>query len=142
MNDNTENRATAVVQFTTEALAVVRGAMKEEGLDNHGLRLAIVGGGCSGYAYSMDFENLERPGDEICMQDGLKIYIDAASYPMLVGSVVDYVENVHGSGFKVHNPNFKSSCSCCDGGCGDEHQAEAGEGCSCGCEEDDGHCCK
>jgi iron-sulfur cluster assembly accessory protein len=77
-----------------------------------GLRLAVVGGGCSGFSYQMNFENEANPIDKTFDFDGLKVFVDQASLMYLKGTKVDYVESLAGSGFKFENPNVKSTCGC------------------------------
>ncbi|MCC6933555.1 MAG: iron-sulfur cluster assembly accessory protein [Deltaproteobacteria bacterium] len=117
MSTGTETNNGSLVHLTEGALTMVRKALADEGMKGHGLRIAVVGGGCSGYSYAMDFENMERPGDEVCTQEDLKIYIDAASCPILTGTTIDFVESIHGTGFKFDNPNFTKDCGGCSGGC-------------------------
>src|ERR1019366_1932899 len=77
-----------------------------------GLRIAVVGGGCSGFSYSMAFENTPNMLDKTYTFDGLKVFIDQASLLYLDGVQVDYVESMEGSGFKFNNPNVKNTCGC------------------------------
>lgn len=111
-NSEMGNNQRKAVSFTPTALEMVKKAISEEGLAGHGLRLAVVGGGCSGFGYAMDFENHNRAGDEFYEIDGLKIYIDFASFQYLQGTEIDFVQGVHGTGFKFNNPNAITKCSC------------------------------
>lgn len=77
-----------------------------------GLRIAVVGGGCSGFTYSMAFENNPGMLDKIYNFDGLKVFIDQVSLLYLDGASIDYVETVEGSGFKFDNPNVRNTCGC------------------------------
>jgi iron-sulfur cluster assembly accessory protein len=77
-----------------------------------GLRVGVVGGGCSGFSYSMAFENAAGLMDKTYEFDGLKVYVDATSAMYLQGAIVDYVETLEGAGFKFENPNVKSTCGC------------------------------
>jgi iron-sulfur cluster assembly protein len=77
-----------------------------------GLRISVVGGGCSGFSYSMAFENSPGMLDKTYSFEGLKVFIDQASLLYLDGAEVDYVETMEGSGFKFNNPNVKSTCGC------------------------------
>lgn len=77
-----------------------------------GLRISVVGGGCSGFSYSMAFENSPGMLDKSYSFDGLKVFVDQASLLYLDGAEVDYVETLEGSGFKFNNPNVKSTCGC------------------------------
>src|SRR5712671_6523004 len=77
-----------------------------------GLRISVVGGGCSGFSYSMAFENQPNVLDKTYTYDGLKIFVDQASLLYLDGAEVDFVETLEGSGFKFSNPQVKSTCGC------------------------------
>jgi iron-sulfur cluster assembly accessory protein len=77
-----------------------------------GLRIGVVGGGCSGFSYSMQFENGAGMMDKTFDMDGLKVFVDATSVMYLNGCIVDYVETLEGAGFKFENPNVKSTCGC------------------------------
>lgn len=97
---------------TTKAIDMVKKAMAEEGLQNHGLRIAVHGGGCSGLQYALDFTDAERMGDNVFEVEGMKIYIDMASLQYLTGATIDYVSGLNGNGFKFDNPNAKRTCGC------------------------------
>jgi iron-sulfur cluster assembly accessory protein len=77
-----------------------------------GLRVGVVGGGCSGFSYSMAFENAAGLMDKTFDFDGLKVYVDATSLTYLTGCTVDYLETLEGAGFKFDNPQVKSTCGC------------------------------
>jgi len=81
-----------------------------------GLRIGVVGGGCSGFSYSMTFENNGNSDDlgmdKVYNFDGLKVYVDQASLLYLDNTEIDYLETLEGSGFKFSNPNVKSTCGC------------------------------
>ena len=83
-----------------------------------GLRVQVVGGGCSGFQYHMGFEKQENSGDEILDLGGFKVFVDRGSSMYLDGTEIDWVEALTGSGFKFNNPNAKSTC-----GCGESFQA-------------------
>ena len=100
------------VTFTAKAVEMVRAAIEQEGLAGHGIRIGVAGGGCSGFQYTMDFENAERDGDTVLDQHGLKLYVDPMSAMYLQGVTVDYVQGLQGAGFKFHNPNAKNTCGC------------------------------
>jgi iron-sulfur cluster assembly accessory protein len=106
------------VSLTDKAVEMVKDAMQREGLAGYGIRIGVMGGGCSGFQYSMDFENVPKDGDVTLEQDGLKLYVDAMSSMYLQGVTVDYVVGLQGAGFKFNNPNAKSTC-----GCGSSFQA-------------------
>lgn len=77
-----------------------------------GIRVMIVGGGCSGLTYDMDFETEEREGDQVFETHGVKLFIDPMSYAYLEGTDIDYVETFSFSGFHFNNPNAQKSCGC------------------------------
>jgi iron-sulfur cluster assembly protein len=83
-----------------------------------GIRVSVVGGGCSGFQYAMKMENAEHPGDHIIHADGFKLFVDEESLPYLKGTQIDYLETPQGAGFKFNNPNVKRTC-----GCGESFQA-------------------
>jgi iron-sulfur cluster assembly accessory protein len=106
------------IVMTAKAVEMVKDAMQREGLAGYGIRIGVMGGGCSGFQYSMDFENSPKDGDVTLEQDGVKLYVDAMSSMYLQGVTVDYVVGLQGAGFKFNNPNAKSTC-----GCGSSFQA-------------------
>jgi len=78
-----------------------------------GLRIQVVGGGCSGFQYRMGFDkNFNDQNDTVFEFDGLKVFIDKSSLLYMNGAEVDYVEGLHGAGFKFNNPNVTGSCGC------------------------------
>jgi iron-sulfur cluster assembly accessory protein len=77
-----------------------------------GLRVAVVGGGCSGFSYQMNFENESNGIDKVFDFDGLQVFVDQASLMYLDGTKIDYVETLEGAGFKFDNPNVKTTCGC------------------------------
>jgi iron-sulfur cluster assembly accessory protein len=107
-----------LLNLTEKAVEMVKDAMQREGLAGYGIRIGVMGGGCSGFQYSMDFENAPKDGDITLEQDGLKLFVDAMSSMYLQGVTVDYVVGLQGAGFKFNNPNAKSTC-----GCGSSFQA-------------------
>ncbi len=100
------------VNLTPSAIAKVKEIMASQTPVPTGLRVGVVGGGCSGFSYSMSFENGAGMMDKTFDYDGLKVYVDATSLTYLNGAVVDYVETLEGAGFKFENPNTKSTCGC------------------------------
>lgn len=77
-----------------------------------GLRVRVMGGGCSGLMYKMEIADGAQDGDEVFERDGFRVYIDKKSLFFLNGSELDYNDGLTGAGFKFHNPNAKSSCGC------------------------------
>lgn len=102
----------APIQLTAKAVEMVKKALEEEGHPNHGLRVAVRGGGCSGLEYALDFAESARMGDSVFEFDGLRVFIDMASAQYLQGTEIDYVTGLQGAGFKFNNPNAKRTCGC------------------------------
>jgi len=102
----------SMVQLTETAVSKVKEILSAQEPKPAGLRIAVVGGGCSGFSYSMAFENTPNMLDKTYAFDGLKVFIDQASLLYLDGAEVDYVETMEGSGFKFNNPNVKNTCGC------------------------------
>jgi iron-sulfur cluster assembly accessory protein len=102
----------APITLTPNATAKVKEIMAQQNPAPSGLRVGVVGGGCSGFSYSMQFENSPGMMDKVFNFDGLKVFVDATSVMYLNGCVVDYVETLEGAGFKFENPNVKSTCGC------------------------------
>lgn len=101
------------IRFTPAAVKAIKEARSEQGEPNDGIRVAVVGGGCSGYRYSMGFENEERSGDRAWIVDELRIFIDPISTTLLKGTEIDYLDDeATGVGFQFNNPNPHQSCSC------------------------------
>ena len=100
------------VILTSKAIAKVKEIMSQQDPAPAGLRVGVVGGGCSGFSYSMSFENEPGMMDKVFDMDGLKVYVDATSVMYLDGCKVDYLETLEGAGFKFENPNVKSTCGC------------------------------
>ena len=94
------------------AIAKVKEIMAQQNPVPAGLRVGVVGGGCSGFSYSMSFENGAGMMDKTFEFDGLKVYVDATSLMYLKGVNVDYIATLEGAGFKFDNPNVKSTCGC------------------------------
>ena len=101
-----------MVTLTETAVSKVREILDSQDPKPQGLRIAVVGGGCSGFSYSMAFESTPNLLDKTYTFDGLKVFIDQASLLYLDGAEVDYVETLEGSGFKFNNPNVKNTCGC------------------------------
>lgn len=100
------------VKLTDAAIAKVQEIMATQDPIPAGLRIGVVGGGCSGFQYSMSFENQSGMMDKVVKFNDLKVFIDATSAMYLNGCVVDYVETLEAAGFKFENPTVKSTCGC------------------------------
>ena len=104
------------ISLTSVAVSKVKEIMGQQEPAPAGLRIGVVGGGCSGFSYSMVFEEAGN-GNELGMDkvfnfDGLKVFVDQTSLLYLDNTEVDYVESLEGAGFKFSNPNVKTTCGC------------------------------
>lgn len=98
--------------LSNSAANKVRELVLEEQNPDLKLRVYIIGGGCSGFQYGFAFEEETEDGDFIINNDGVEMMIDPMSYPYLMGSVVNYKEDLQGSRFVIENPNAKTTCGC------------------------------
>lgn len=101
-----------MISVTTRAADKVKEIASAEGLQGQGLRLRVIGGGCAGFTYDLYFEDQVGEMDEQYESNGVKLYVDPLSHQYLEETEIDYVEGVHGSGFKFNNPNVKGTCGC------------------------------
>ena len=113
-----QERTQDIVSLTPAAAVKIRDLMAGEE-DVSVLRVAIEGGGCSGFQYGLGFDRGAQEGDVEYEQEGVRIVVDPFSAPYLQGATVDYLETIQESGFKIDNPNAVSSC-----GCGHSFQVE------------------
>ena len=105
--------ATPVVVLTAKAVEMIKLTRSQEGMDeSYGLRVAVMGGGCSGFQYALDFEQEARDTDETFEVDGLRVFVDPVSARYLEDVVVDYVFGMNGAGFKFNNPKATGTCGC------------------------------
>jgi len=105
-------KKTPPLTLTPTAIAKVREIMATQDPIPAGLRIGVVGGGCSGFQYSMAFENQSGMMDKVYEFGDLKVFIDATSLMYLQACTVDYVETLEAAGFKFENPQVKSTCGC------------------------------
>ena len=104
---------TTVVTLTEKAIERVKTVIQREGRGpTCALRVGVVGGGCSGFSYTMGFDDERKPGDVVAQIDGVTVVVDAESREYLQGTVLDYVTGLHGSGFKFENPKADRTCGC------------------------------
>jgi iron-sulfur cluster assembly accessory protein len=101
-----------MLQITDTAASKVKEIMTQQNPAPAVLRVAVVGGGCSGFSYHMAFDNQENASDNIYEFEGLKVVVDQMSEMYLDGVQIDYIETIEGAGFKFNNPNVKSTCGC------------------------------
>ena len=100
------------LELTAKAVEKVKEILSHQDPKPQGLRVAVVGGGCSGFSYQMNFESESNGIDKVFEFDGLKVFVDQASLMYLNGTKIDYLETLEGSGFKFDNPNVKTTCGC------------------------------
>src|ERR1700757_4946844 len=101
-----------MINLTSVATTKVKEIMQMQNPVPTALRVAVVGGGCSGFQYHMAFENQTNDGDEVLDFDGLKVAVDQMSSMYLDGVEIDYIETLEGAGFKFNNPSVKIACGC------------------------------
>lgn len=102
-----------MIEVTTEAAAQIRTLLSEDDkLETHGLRMKVIGGGCSGLQYQLSFDDVVRDVDAEIEAEGIKVIVDEKSALYLVGSVLDFVDTLQESGFKIENPNASNTCGC------------------------------
>jgi iron-sulfur cluster assembly accessory protein len=108
-----------ITQTATEKLQSI---MTEKNITNHALRVFVSGGGCSGLNYGMTFAQAPEFGDQTFEANGVKVIVDPASLPYLMGAEIDYIDSLMGGGFRIDNPNAVQTCSC-----GSSFRTRAGE---------------
>ena len=101
-----------IVSLTDAAATKLRELTKEEPNPEIGLRVYVYSGGCSGYRYGMMLEDAPTSDDNVLSANGVRVYIDTNSVPLIQGSQIDYVDTLMGAGFTVNNPNAVSGCGC------------------------------
>ena len=101
-----------MITLTDKAADKVRSLQQQDGKVGFALRLRVVGGGCSGYSYSMDFDQTPVANDVAFDDKGVKILVDPKSLPMVDNCQVDWADGMTGAGFTIQNPNSKGSCGC------------------------------
>ena len=102
----------APVDFTGNAAAKVRELVAEEGNAGLKLRVYIQGGGCSGFQYGFEFDEVQGEDDIAIVTDGATLLVDPLSLQYLAGASVDYSESLGGAQFVIRNPNAKTTCGC------------------------------
>ncbi|HSH01155.1 MAG TPA: iron-sulfur cluster insertion protein ErpA [Anaerolineae bacterium] len=125
---------TTPVNLTASAVDTVKNLLQQKNVPDHGLRVFVAGGGCSGMQYGMALEAEPRPYDHVIESNGVRIFIDPTSMMYLQDATIDYEDSIMGGGFKIDNPNATSTC-----GCGTSFKTEGGPaagasggGCGCG----------
>ncbi len=111
--ESSETPGSDPISVTPKAVQMMKITREQEGIDeSHGLRVAVRGGGCSGFEYALDFEKEQRPTDFVLEFDGLNVFIDGISARYLSGTEIDYVMGMTGAGFKFNNPKAAGTCGC------------------------------
>jgi iron-sulfur cluster assembly protein len=101
-----------MIHVTEKAAEQIKALMKKEPLEDHALRIAAQGGGCSGMSYRLAFDKDASPDDKTYEDRGVRILVDKKSYVALNGTTLDYTDGLQGAGFVFQNPNAKSTCGC------------------------------
>jgi len=101
-----------MIEITDSAARKIREMAAQHQVSHNGVRVMVVGGGCSGLTYDMDFENESRDGDVVVEHDGVKVFVDHKSAQYLAGVQVDYKNTLMESGFNITNPNASATCGC------------------------------
>ena len=108
----TTQESTQVLSVTPIAANTIRVLMEQRGLGDYVLRVAVVGGGCSGLQYHMGFEENPEDFDHVIETGGIRLVVDPNSRFYLEGATIDFAEDLMGGGFRIENPNVVSSCGC------------------------------
>ena len=101
-----------MINVSTTAASKINELLAEEGKVGSGLRVFVQGGGCSGFQYGLMIEESGGAGDQVYESNGVKLFVDPLSFQYLEDTEIDYVEGVHGSGFKFNNPQVTGICGC------------------------------
>jgi iron-sulfur cluster assembly protein len=103
----------AIIEVSPNAQDRIKSLLDRDGkLGSHGLRLKVIGGGCSGLQYQLGFDEKVSDDDNEFQAGDVRIIVDDKSAVYLAGTVLDYVDTLQESGFKIENPNAKSTCGC------------------------------
>jgi iron-sulfur cluster assembly protein len=102
-----------MIEVTSEAAGHIRALLDEDGKTfSHGLRMKVIGGGCSGLQYQLSFDDVVREIDTEIEIEGVRVIVDEKSALYLVGTRLDFVDSLQESGFKIENPNASNTCGC------------------------------
>ena len=100
------------VKLTDEAIEHIKALLKDNNMEGYGLRFGLQGGGCSGYAYQLEFEEASQPEDDVFEFDGVKVFMNPLHQEYLRGSTITYADTLLQAGFHIDNPNVKRKCGC------------------------------
>jgi iron-sulfur cluster assembly protein len=101
-----------MLQVTEQAVEKVKQLMVKEDKEGYGLRVAVQGGGCSGFQYGLSYEKEKKENDQVLEYGGLQVFVDAMSLMYLDDVTIDYVDSLSGAGFKIENPKATGTCGC------------------------------
>jgi len=101
-----------MIQLSENAVKQIKRFREDENMPDGGLRIAVVGGGCSGMSYKLEFQKEPAANDKVFEQDGVKVFIDPKSFLYIKGLLLDYSGGLNGTGFTFSNPNASKSCGC------------------------------
>ncbi|MDO8428124.1 MAG: iron-sulfur cluster assembly accessory protein [Candidatus Diapherotrites archaeon] len=101
-----------LMNVSQNAITKIKELMQKQERTDSGLRLSVSPGGCAGFSYGLMFAKESVPGDEVIELGGVKFFVDGNHLTMLQGLEIDYIDGLQGAGFKITNPNAKSSCAC------------------------------
>ncbi len=101
-----------MITITDAAATKIRELAPDDMQDKYALRMRVVGGGCSGLQYQMGLEEEHAPTDKVLTCNGVRVFVDMKSALYLAGAEVDYIDGLMQSGFKISNPNAKTTCGC------------------------------
>lgn len=101
-----------VLSMTEHAVQKIKEALSKEDMNEGGLRVSIVGGGCSGFSYSLNLDSGAREDDAVVEQNGVKLFVDPISQQYVHGTMLDYQDGLSGAGFRFVNPNAVRTCGC------------------------------
>ena len=104
------------ITLTPRAAEKYRSILAEEGKEGWGVRFEEKASGCSGFQYALDYSERAKESDETFISEGIEVHVPKALLDRLIGSQIDYVDGLQGAGFKITNPNVRTSC-----GCGSSH---------------------
>jgi iron-sulfur cluster assembly protein len=130
--DLLEQTNVETINLTNAAVNTVKNLLVQKEVPNHGLRVFVSGGGCSGMQYGMALEAEPRPYDHVVEHEGVKVFVDPTSMMYLSNATIDYEDSIMGGGFKIENPNAVSSCGCGSSFKTEGGPAASGGGCGCG----------
>jgi len=104
-----------MIYVSDKARERVLSLMKESNLENkedYFIRVSVVGGGCSGLSYKLDFDNQKKPSDQVFEDNGVKVVTDLKSFLYVVNTTLEFSEGLNGKGFYFNNPNASRTCAC------------------------------